>query len=270
MTFRLLSYNIRYGGSGREPALAAVINAHSPDLVVFQEATKPAVIERLARDTGMAQWGARKGHSLGFMSRVSVSHVEWRQPRLARHAFIEIVPSGSTWRIFGVHLSAVHAAWTERRRLYELRALLAAIAERQLGPHALVGDFNTLAPGDVLDIRKLPHRLRALVWLSGGQIRWRTIQVILDAGYVDGYRRLHPESIGFTFPSWNPHVRLDYAFTPAGFADRLRSCCIIDGEDVKAASDHLPILIEYDLSPVPKEQQPAADAVAIVNPLITA
>ena len=34
MRLRLLSYNIRYGGSGREAALAAVVNAMRPDLVV--------------------------------------------------------------------------------------------------------------------------------------------------------------------------------------------------------------------------------------------
>ena len=248
MTFRLLSYNIRYGGSGRELALAAVINTHSPDLVVFQEATKPAVIERLARDTGMAQWGARKGHSLGFMSRAPVAHVEWRQPRLARHAFIEIVPGGSTWRIFGVHLSAVHAAWTERRRLYELRALLAAIGERQIGPHALVGDFNTLAPGELLDVRKLPHRLRALVWLSGGEIRWRTIQTILDAGYVDVFRQLQPDLVGSTFSARDPHIRLDYLFLPKGCMPHVYSCTVVNTPPAAAdASDHLPLMAQLDV-----------------------
>ena len=36
------------GGRGREARLAEVIRAVSPDLVVFQEATDPVVIERLA------------------------------------------------------------------------------------------------------------------------------------------------------------------------------------------------------------------------------
>ena len=57
MTLRLLSYNIRHGGGGREAKLAAVIKHTSPDLVVFQEASKPAVIEALAAETGMSQFG---------------------------------------------------------------------------------------------------------------------------------------------------------------------------------------------------------------------
>jgi exodeoxyribonuclease-3 len=244
---RLLSYNIRYGGAGREKALAAVIADSAADLVVLQEATNPAIVERLARETGMAQWGARRGESLGFMSRRPLLHVEWHRPRLSRHAFLEIVPEGGSWRAFGLHLSAVHAAWTERRRVYELRALLAAIARQQPGPHALIGDFNTLAPGELLDIRKLPHRLRALVWLSGGRIRWRTIQTILDAGYVDAFRHRQPDLVGSTFPTWDPHIRLDYLFVPGGFVAQVRSCEVMTQAPAPQASDHFPLLAELDV-----------------------
>ena len=94
MTLRLLSYNIRYGGVGRETALSAVINAASPDIVIFQEATRPAVVEQVARQTGMVQWGSQRGRSLGYMSRRPLAHVEWHKPRLSRHAYLEIVPDG--------------------------------------------------------------------------------------------------------------------------------------------------------------------------------
>lgn len=247
MTLRLLSYNIRHGGTRREAALAAVIGAAAPDLVILQEATKPAVVAQLARDTGMAQWGSRPGQSLGFMSRRPVAHAEWRKPRLSRHAFLEIVPEGTTWRAFGVHLSAVHAAWTERHRLYELRQLVAAIARRQLGPHALVGDFNTIAPGDLFDLRKLPGRLRALVWLSGGRIRWRTIQTVLDAGYADAFRHLQPDLVGNTFPTWDPHARLDYLFVPGSCLASVQSCTVVTTPPVGEASDHFPLLAHLDI-----------------------
>jgi endonuclease/exonuclease/phosphatase family metal-dependent hydrolase len=243
---RLLSYNIRYGGTGREAALAAVIRVAAPDLVVLQEASKPAVVEQLARDTGMTQWGARAGHSLGFLSRIPID-AAWHRPRVSRHAFLEITPAGTPWRVFGVHLSAVHAAWTERRRVYELRALLAAIGREQPGPHALVGDFNTLAPGELLDARKLPARLRALVWLSGGRIRWRTIQTVLDAGYVDAFRHCHPDLVGNTFPTWDPHVRLDYLFIPGGFIAGVRACDVLVRAEPKDASDHFPLCAELDV-----------------------
>jgi exodeoxyribonuclease-3 len=149
-------------------------------------------------------------------------------------------------RIFGVHLSAVHSAWTEGRRVFELRALLRSIRTHQHGFHVLAGDFNTIAPGDLLDVHKLPHRLRALVWLSGGRIRWRTIKLVLDGGYVDGYRRLHAPELGYTFPTGSPHVRLDYVFVPTAFAGRLRSCEIVMVPAAVAASDHFPLLAELD------------------------
>ena len=246
MALRVLSYNICRGGSGKEEELSAVIAAARPDIVVFQEATVPAVVERLAQRTGMAQWAATRGESLGFMSREKVRHYEWHHPRFSRHAFLEIEPGAGNMRIFGVHLSALYSAWTERHRVIELRALLAAIAQHQHGFHVLTGDFNTLAPGDLLDFRKLPHRLRALVWLSGGRIRWRTIQIVLDAGYVDAYRGLNGAEVGYTFPTWAPHVRLDYMFVPSGFAGRVSACQIVNHPSAPAASDHFPLLAELE------------------------
>jgi hypothetical protein len=96
---RLLSYNIRYGGSGRERALISVISALAPDLVILQEATKPDVVERVAGGTGMTQWGSRRGESLGFMSRRPVAHAEWHKPRFSRHAYLEVAPGpgGPCW-----------------------------------------------------------------------------------------------------------------------------------------------------------------------------
>lgn len=247
---RLLSYNILKGGTGRERHLAAVINDAAPDIVVFQEATNPAVIENLAHLCGMSQWGAQPDYSLGYAARAPVARHIWNRPRGSRHAFLELVLSDET-RIFGVHLSAVHAAWTETRRVRELRALLASIKAHQHGFHLLAGDFNTVAPGDIFDPRKLPHRLRTLVWLSGGQIRWRTIRTILDAGYADVYRDMHQHDAqgavisGFTFPTYAPHVRLDYVFVPTVFRDRVTSCEIYKHDACAAASDHYPLVCEW-------------------------
>lgn len=243
MTLRLLTYNIRFGGAGREAALASAIAAREPHIVILQEAVRPDVVERLARTTGMKAWASAPTHSLGFMSRVEVASHRWYRPPACRRAFLELVlPDGL--RIFGVHLSAIHSNWTERRRVRELRALLASIQAHQQGPHVLAGDFNTLAPGEQLDMRRLPRRLQALAWLSGRTIRWQTIQIMLDARYVDGYRLLHPTGAGYTFPTWDPHVRLDYVFVPAPASGRLVTCDVVDGPDGAAGSDHFPLLAE--------------------------
>lgn len=243
--FRLLTYNIQRGGRGRIDALAAVITACAPDLVLLQEATDPAIVERLAAATGMAEWRTFGAQSLGFLSRRPVAHYEWVQPRISRHAFVEIVPSGATLRVFGVHLSAVHAAWTEHRRVLELRALLRSIERHQAGFHVLAGDFNTVAPGESFDISQLPMRIRPLVWLSGGRINWRTVQTVLDAGYADAFRVKHPGDPGWTLPASNPHVRLDYVFVPHHSTARLLACDVVRHDAAPTASDHLPVIADF-------------------------
>ena len=248
MNLKLLSYNIRFGGTGRESLLAGVIRAVSPDLVVFQEATNPQVIERLANDTGLSYWAAQRSHSIAYISRAKVDYHEWHYPAGAKHSFLEIVPAGSEARIFGLHLSARFSKWSERQRGREIRNLLKGIERHQHGFHVLVGDFNTLAPGEILDVRKMPAWIRALVWISGRDIQRETIQVMLDAGYADGFRLLHPDIKGYTFPIWDPHLRLDYVFVPANSADRLKECEVVEQpRQVLNASDHLPLFAQLEI-----------------------
>jgi exodeoxyribonuclease-3 len=241
VTLRLLTYNIRRGGVGRAEAIARVIASCSPDVVLLQEATRPDLVEDIARRTGMADWRSYANQSLAFLTRERVAFAQSHRPRFSRHAFIEVAPAGEQVRVFGVHLSAIHAAWTERRRVFEVRALLRSIARHQDGFHVLAGDFNTLAPAENLDVQRLPRRLRPFVWLSGGRIRWRVIQTVLDAGYVDVYRTQHALAPGRTMPTWDPHVRLDYVFVPRAFADRIEECDVVTHPDALTASDHFPV-----------------------------
>ncbi len=243
---RLLSYNIRFGGRGREQALASVIQAVDPDVVLLQEATDPGVIEALARATSLAHWGSRPDYSMGFLSRLPVRHHAWHRPRTARHAFLELDIEGAECRIFGLHLVAWFSKWTERKRAREIRALLDGIREHQDGFHLIAGDFNALAPGELLEVQRMPRWIRAMIWLSGRDISRETIQLMLDEGYVDSWRRLHPTGNGYTFPTWDPHVRLDYAFVPTRHAERVvvSEVLLAPEQIIRDASDHAPLLIE--------------------------
>ncbi len=248
---KLLSYNIRFGGHGREARLAEVIRMVQPDIVVFQEATAPEVIEQLAETTEMEFWASRKAHSIAYISRLPIAHHAWYRPPGARHSYLEIVIAGTKSRIFGLHLSARFSKWNERRRWREINALLESIKEHQQGFHVLVGDFNTLAPGELLDVRRMPAWIRAMIWVSGRDIRRETIQVMLDANYVDGYRFLYPEEKGYSFPTWDPHLRLDYIFLPRQFANHLAGCEVIKQPiSVALASDHFPVLAHLDIEVV--------------------
>jgi exodeoxyribonuclease III len=243
VSLRFLSYNIRYGGTGREAPLASVIRACEPDVVVLQEATNPLVVARVAEKAGFPHWGSRPGHSTGFLSRLPVAHHAWHTTRGARHPFLEVVLDPPNPRIFGLHLSAWFSKWSERRRAREIRMLLDGIREHQEGFHLIAGDFNALAPGERLQLAQMPRWIRAMVWVSGRDIARTTIQVMLDERYADLWRRQHPTGEGYTFPTWGAHVRLDYIFTPDRFAGRVTECAVVrDAPDAAAASDHYPLM----------------------------
>jgi endonuclease/exonuclease/phosphatase family metal-dependent hydrolase len=240
---RVLSYNILKGGAGREASIGEVVTACAPDIAIFQEAYRPSVVQQLAETCGMEYWAASVGHSVAFASRVEIASHVWRRVRWAKRAYLEIT-TRSGLSVYGVHLSAVHSNLTEQRRAYEVRALLRSVERHQHGMHLVTGDFNTLAPGERLDMDRLPPRLRALAWVTGKSIRWITVRMMLEAGYVDGYRKFHGDE-GHTFTTADPHVRLDYAFLPEPMKGNLLRCEVIrDLPGIKKASDHFPLLSE--------------------------
>ena len=246
---RLMSYNIRFGGVGREKRIADVIRHCSPDIVLLQEATREAGVAEIAKYAEMPHWGAKQGHSPAFVSRVAVDNFEWHHHRDMQRPFLEIRFAEGDLTLYNIHLRATHSNYTERGRMREVRALLNAIKPAKDRFHLLVGDFNTLAPGELLNMQKLPMRYRVLAFLLGGRVTYRTIQIMLDAGYLDSYRRLNTDH-GFTFPAWDPHARLDYIFVPKNFIDRVISCDVIsDIEQPAKATDHLPLLAEIEFKP---------------------
>lgn len=246
---RILSYNIRFGGAGREARIASVIRGASPDVVMLQEASDPKVVEALSKLTDMPVWGARPGFSTGFLSRGPVDAFNWHHPRGARHAFLELVLPKDEGRLYGLHLNPWFSRWSEARRAREIRSLLDSIREHQHGFHIIAGDFNALAPGAVLNTKNMPRWIQAMVWISGRDIARDTIEVLLSAQYADAYRNLHAGDHGYTFPTWNPHVRLDYLFTPERYADRLLHCEVWkEDPDAKEASDHFPLLVDIDMN----------------------
>ena len=251
---RLLSYNIREGGVGRAEQIAEVISAASPDVVALQEARHPAVVERIATLAGFPYWGSRPLHSTGFLSRVPVIEHGWRHPPRTRHALLEVSLGDGLPRVFVLHLRAWFSKWNEQRRARELRGLLDGIQEQLVREqhafafHVLCGDFNALAPGERFDPSPMPAWIRGMVWLSGRDIARSTIEMMGADGYADAWRTVHPDSErepGYTFPVWNPHVRLDYVFTPAAYAARVKSCEVRRTPEVaRTASDHFPLLVE--------------------------
>jgi len=252
---RLLTYNIREGGVGRAEQLAEVIRAANADVVALQEARDPVLVERIAGLSGFRFFGSRRSHSTAFLSRVEVLDYGWRHPPRTRHALLEVSLADGLPRLFVLHLRAWFSRWSEQRRARELRGLLEGIREQLLREqhafafHVLAGDFNALAPGERFDPSPMPAWIRGMIWLSGRDIARSTIEMMRTDGYVDAWRAVHPDSEqdpGFTFPVWNPHVRLDYVFMPAAYASRVTACEVRrTPDDARRASDHFPLLVEF-------------------------
>lgn len=159
------------------------------------------------------------------------------------------------------------------RRMSELRRANAVVRHTTglVGPRA-VDDDDPIA-GDVADawlragvdpgldvgIPVLPFvvypltamvpRSRAVDRVLGSMIpRW-TVERLLDGGYIDSFRALHPRAEGFTCATWCPAARIDYVFADERMAARLRRCEVVgsrrwpDRETLRA-SDHHPLVAE--------------------------
>lgn len=238
---QIASYNIRKGGSRGRAAIAEVLTALDPDLTVLQEATDPEVVAWLARKTGNPFWTSRVGHSVALLARREPDQLRWHAIGPNRTC-IEIEPADG-FRLFGIHLSSGLSRRGERRRLLELGVILELAGPADDRRRTMiVGDFNSIAPGDTLAVAMLPRWIRMLLRLDGG-IQTEVMGSIRAAGFVDAYRRFEPTD-GATLPAAAPVVRLDYAMMGADLAGAVTSCSTGGASPslLAMASDHLPLL----------------------------
>ncbi len=252
MTFRLMTYNILDGGAGREAVLTEIIRAAAPDVVVMPEVIHLATLERMASELGMAGCvgrGPDGGRKVGVLSRLPI--LGWRSLhfRWTWRETVEVsvrLPNGQSLTVYGLHLIAFHSWFFEAWRVQEIRGVLEHIRRTAPGPHLLAGDFNAIAPGDQVVWEATPLWVKAQLWFQAGRVlRW-ALRPLLDAGYVDCFRALHPRDDGFTLPASGPKVRLDYVFADPALSASLRECRVVTQPDtVRTASDHLPVLAEF-------------------------
>lgn len=319
---RVLTYNILAGGMTpyrgerrRTEPLARLISAVQPDIVGLPEGLNPrrgaekAVVEELAERLEMTlirgdHPTAGSEFQVACLTRLPVlaSQVHLRPGRLTRPVLEVRVreEDGGELTVFVAHLIASFhkGRAAERLRRREVEAILEIMAAARGQPHLLMGDFNTLAPGEPLRASALlryvlyldqalpaeeterdghphlgyvlPERLRPLqplivrllsqrsaLWLidalAGLYVSRKSIALLQRAGYVDCFRHLHPDDPGLTCPALMPAGRIDFIFASPELAPRLRACRIVqEGNGVRGAeaSDHLPVLAEFDSSTV--------------------
>jgi exodeoxyribonuclease-3 len=110
------------------------------------------------------------------------------------------------------------------------------IQNRLLEKNILLGDFN------ILDRHHLPHYSTFFEW------EYRFYDFLLDKGYVDAFRNLHPNENDY---SWvgrtGDGYRYDYAFVSRDLATKVSSCHFLHETRNKGLSDHSAITFDIDL-----------------------
>ncbi len=223
-TVTVVSYNIR--GGAAHSALAQVVAAMSPDVLVANEAPKLPLLWHRQCATLAEEWRLRRvagGRDAGQnllcgSDRVHVVESAARRLRQPRFAPIrgivwaQCLADNAPFGVVGVHLSLV-----AERRPAEARAAI-AVADRLRGPVVVCGDLNE----------------------SPGQPAWRHFEA---AGYADAAPR--PEA---TFSSNDPRKRIDAVLVRGG---RLVSYGVppLPGNLYRQASDHLPVRAVLELKP---------------------
>ncbi|MGC8461951.1 MAG: endonuclease/exonuclease/phosphatase family protein [Candidatus Dormibacteria bacterium] len=172
-TLRLLSYNILMGGTGRLAHIERICERSQADIVILQEAIDDSPLLEMAGRLGMkaicAPPSPVSSSHVVILSRVPID--DWRvhqHPDMLRyHLECDVTPSPriGTIRIHGIHLAARFGerANGEVRRLKEIGRILDDIhREDDVNHHLLMGDFNSIAPKDVVRATLFFERLRRL------------------------------------------------------------------------------------------------------------
>jgi exodeoxyribonuclease III len=244
---KLMSWNIQEGGDGRLDAIAALIRAHKPDCVALLEVDSLRNAEALASELRMAlTYGdANCPSAVAWLTaEPPVKAENHRLPQLAKTLLeIELEWDGTPLRLFATHLGS---RWDIQQPADEVVTILRVLGQGGGDRHVLVGDLNALRPGDHVGTPP-PGETRRGDAVDGAPRL--AIRRILDAGYIDSFRHLHPRRRGFTYPSQALWLRLDYIFASPGLAPYVHRCDLIDTHLARRASDHLPVVASFDGPP---------------------
>src|SRR5262245_42915200 len=183
---RVVSYNIlaggyslRANGSRRTQQLVTIIRSANPDIVGIIEATHPGmqnpplVVEEIAQELGMhlimgGKARHRSDYQIALLTHLPIVYTKLHpRPGILNKPLLEVgieEANGQQLTAFVTHLAA---AFNRGRggghiRLREAREILKIMAplRQESRPHFIMGDFNSLAPGDDF---KASHLIRYIV-----------------------------------------------------------------------------------------------------------
>jgi exodeoxyribonuclease III len=256
--FRVLTYNIRDGGRGRVDLIVRVIEPTGADLVLLNEADDPDIVGEIGRRLELEHiWARGSGAKhTALMSRRPIR--QWRVYNRRPITQSLLQAQIAAWpdtalNIYGVHLLPYFMLWPyELARWRTVRSIVQLTRVHRNEPHLLLGDFNAVLPSEQADLGAFSTRIRRLASWQGNRFLRLALRPILHAGYVDAFRSLHPHEAGLTWMPQHPTARLDYIFADRKMAACLRACRVVTAFPAEHASDHYPLLAEFDLDGLQK------------------
>jgi endonuclease/exonuclease/phosphatase family metal-dependent hydrolase len=238
---RLVTFNTHHG-VGRDEKhdlarLAKLLAAAEADLICLQEVDRhfgarsegvdQALLLSRALDMQLA-WGPaiddRYGNALLSRLPILISDVHplpgGGEPRVALRTLVEL-DGGALW------VTTTHLSGGDPERRAAQVAALAALHTEPMETGVVVGDFNTAPDAPELDpLRRRFTDAWPLATARDDQAGWR----FWHAGH------------GETFPSPNPHLRIDQVWVSEGVS--VVAAVVLDAE---GASDHHPLLADLEI-----------------------
>ena len=231
------------------------LKASSPDVLLMQELKGEEFPALLFKGLGYESTAVTQKayNGVAVLSRLPIetlnttlagdeqdSHARYLETTIDGLRIVNIyLPNGNP---VGTEKFAYKLAWMDR-----LIQQMTAWQEAGL-PVLVGGDFNVI-PEDI-DCHKPSSWIKDALFQPEPRARYRAL---LDLGYTDAFRSLHPEETGqFTFWDYfrqafehNRGIRIDHFLLSPKVAERLASCTIDRGPRAQPRpSDHTPIMVE--------------------------
>lgn len=257
-----MTYNILYGGVGREPSIADIVRQIDPDVAVFCEVSEPRAFEVIAAVVGPHRAMSGSGRErIAIVSRWPLDEIGTFGPRWSPKKWVRatVVTPSRRIRVHGVHLVPQPLFALELWRRAEMVALIRHLGLSATRFQIVAGDFNAYAHGDTVRRDAAPIQIRAQFWpLLGASPRW-AIPLLVRDGWVDCFRAANPTDEGFTVPAWDPQVRIDYVFASPALAGFLLSADTLTRSGPGASAPHRSLSQFLGRAPIPELGAEASD-----------
>ena len=170
---RITSYNIlaggydvhRTGSTQRTEQITSILRSTAPDIVGIAEASnpmvaqRPLVIEQVAKalDMQLIEGGEPRynhDYQTALLTKLPIVYKKLHnRPGILTRPLLEVCveeTNGEQLIVFVIHLTAAFShGWAgnsiRMREVHEILSILASVGDK---PHVLIGDFNSMAPGD--------------------------------------------------------------------------------------------------------------------------